>query len=137
MAVEAFPGNAADPATVGPQIEKLRARFGLSKVVLVGDRGMLTEARIREEAQPADLDWIGALRGLAIRKLVESGAVQLSLFDETGLVEVRADAYPGERLMACRNPLLADERASANSCSTPPRSCSSSSWRPRGAGNGA
>ena len=105
------PGNAADPTTVGVQIEKLRARFGLSKVVLVGDRGMLTEARIREEVKPAGLDWIGALRGPAIRKLVESGAVQLSLFDETDLVEVRTDAYPGERLMVCRNPLLADERA--------------------------
>jgi len=110
-AVEVFPGNAADPATVGAQIDKLRARFGLKKVVLVGDRGMLTEARIREEVEPAGLDWIGALRGPAIRKLVESGAVRLSLFDETDLVEVRADAYPGERLMVCRNPLLADERA--------------------------
>ena len=80
-------------------------------MVLVGDRGMLTEARIREEVKPAGLDWIGALRGPAIRKLVESGAVQLSLFDETDLVEVRADAYPGERLMVCRNPLLAEERA--------------------------
>ena len=109
-AVEVFPGNAADPATVGPQIEKLRARFGLSKVVLVGDRGMLTEARIREEVRPAGLDWIGALRGPAIRKLVEAGTVQLSLFDETDLVEVRSDAYPGERLMVCRNPLLAEER---------------------------
>ena len=111
VAVEVFPGKAADPATVGVQIDKFRARFGLKKVVLVGDRGMLTEARIREAVKPAGPDWIGALRGPAIRKLVESGAVQLSLFDETDLVEVRADAYPGERLMVCRNPLLADERA--------------------------
>ena len=111
MAVEVFAGNTADPMTVGAQIEKLRERFGLSKVVLVGDRGMLTEARVREEVQSAGLDWIGALRGPAIRKLVESGAVQLSLFDETDLVEVRSDAYPGERLMVCRNPLLAGERA--------------------------
>ncbi len=111
VAVEVFPGNTADPMTVGAQIEKLRERFGLSKVVLVGDRGMLTEARIREEVKPAGLDWIGALRGPAIRKLVESGAVQLSLFDERDLVEVRSDAYPGERLMVCRNPLLAAERA--------------------------
>ena len=72
---------------------------------------MLTEARIREDVKPAGLDWIGALRGPAIRKLVESGTVQLSLFDETDLVEVRTDAYPGERLMVCRNPLLAHERA--------------------------
>ena len=111
VAVEVFPGNAADPATVGSQIEKIRKRFGLSRVVLVGDRGMLTEARIREEVEPAGLDWIGALRGPAIRKLVESGAVQMSLFDERDLVEIRADAHPGERLMVCRNPLLAAERA--------------------------
>jgi len=77
----------------------------------VGDRGMLTEARLREEVEPAGLDWVSALRGPAIRKLVESGAVQLSLFDEKDLVEVRSEAYPGERLMVCRNPLLADERA--------------------------
>ena len=111
VAVEVFAGNTADPMTVGSQIEKLRERFGLSKVVLVGDRGMLTEARIREELKPAGLEWIGALRGPAIRRLVESGAVQLSLFDEQDLVEVRTDAYPGERLMVCRNPLLATERA--------------------------
>ena len=111
VAVEVFAGNTADPMTVGAQIEKLRTRFGLSKVVLVGDRGMLTEARIREEVKPAGLDWIGALRGPAVRKLVESGAVRLSPFDERDLVEVRSDAYPGERLMVCRNPLLAERRA--------------------------
>ncbi len=111
VAAEVFAGNTADPATVGSQIEKLRTRFGLSRVVLVGDRGMLTEARIREEVKPAGLDWIGALRGPAIRKLVESGAVQLSLFDEKDLVEVRSDLYPAERLMVCRNPLLAERRA--------------------------
>ncbi len=111
VAVEVFDGNTADPATVGAQVDKLRRRFGLSKVVLVGDRGMLTEARIREDVRPAGLDWISALRGPAARSLVESGAVQLSLFDETDLVEVRSDAHPGERLMVCRNPLLAEERA--------------------------
>ena len=111
VAVEVFAGNTADPMTVGSQIEKLRERFGLSKVVLVGDRGMLTEARIRKEVKPAGLHWIGALRGPAIRTLVGSGAVQMSLFDEQDLVEVRSDAYPGERLMVCRNPLLAVERA--------------------------
>ena len=111
VAVEVFDGNTADPATVGAQIDKLRRRFGLSRVVLVGDRGMLTEARIREDVRPAGLDWISALRGPAVRSLVESGAVQLSLFDETDLVEIRSDAYPGERLMMCRNPLLAEERA--------------------------
>ena len=111
VAVEVFDGNTADPATVGVQIDKLRHRFGFSKVVLVGDRGMLTEARIREAVKPAGLDWISALRGPAVRSLVESGAVQLSLFDEKDLVEIRSDAYPGERLMVCRNPLLAEERA--------------------------
>ena len=111
VAVEVFHGNTADPATVGVQIDKLRHRFGFSKVVLVGDRGMLTEARIGEDVKPAGLDWISALRGPAVRSLVESGAVQLSLFDETDLVEIRSDAYPGERLMVCRNPLLAEQRA--------------------------
>ncbi len=111
VSVEVFAGNTADPNTVGTQIGKLRERFGLSKVVLVGDRGMLTEARIRQEIAPAGLDWIAALRGPAIRALVESGAVQLSLFDEKDLVELTTDAYPGERLMVCRNPLLAQERA--------------------------
>ena len=111
VAVEVFDGNTADPATVGAQVDKLRHRFGFSRVVLVGDSGMLTEARIREEVRPSGLDWISALRGPAVRSLVESGAVQLSLFDETDLVEIRSDAYPGERLMVCRNPLLAEERA--------------------------
>ena len=111
VAVEVFEGNTADPRTLGPQVDKLRRRFGLSKVVLVGDRGMLTEARIREEVAPAGLDWISALRSSAIRQLVESGAVQMSLFDQTDLVEIRSDAYPGERLVVCRNPLLATERA--------------------------
>ncbi len=111
VAVEVYAGNTADPNTVGSQIYKLRERFGLSKVVLVGDRGMLTEARIREEVKPAGLDWISALRGPAIRKLMEAKAVQLSLFDEKDLVEIRHDTYPGERLMVCRNPFLADERA--------------------------
>ena len=111
VAVEVFKGNAADPMTVGAQIKKLKDRFGLKRVVLVGDRGMLTEARIREEVKPAGLDWIGALRSSAIRALVESGAVQMSLFDETDLIEVRSDAYPGERLMVCRNPQLAKERS--------------------------
>ena len=110
VAVEVFDGNTADPATVGVQIDKLRRRFGLSRVVLVGDRGMLTEARIREEVEPAGLDWISALRGPAVRALVESGSVQLSLFDQVDLMEIRSEEYPGERLMVCRNPLLAEQR---------------------------
>jgi len=111
VSVEVFAGDTADPRTVGTQVAKLRQRFALSRVVLVGDRGMLTEARLREEVQPAGFDWVSALRGPAIRALVESGAVQWSLFDERDLVEVTCDAYPGERLMVCRNPLLAEERA--------------------------
>ena len=111
VAVEVFDGNTADPMTVGAQITKLKERFGLARVVLVGDRGMLTEARIREEVQAAGLDWIGALRTSAIRQLVEAGTIQLSLFDEQDLVDVRSAAYPGERLMVCRNPLLAEQRA--------------------------
>ena len=111
MAVEVFDGNTADPKTVGPQIDRLRNRFGLSKVVLVGDRGMLTEARIRDDVKPAGLDWISALRKPAIRSLMEAGAIQTSLFDERDLIEIQSPDYPGERLMVCRNPLLADEQA--------------------------
>ncbi len=111
VSVEVFPGNTADPGTVASQITTLQERFSLAKVVLVGDRGMLTEARIREEVKPAGLDWISALRGPAIRSLVEAGDVEMSLFDERDLVEITSDAYPGERLMVCRNPLLAEDRA--------------------------
>ena len=95
----------------GVHIEKLRQRFALSRVVLVGDRGMLTEARIREELAPTGLDWISALRAPAIRELMSSGGVQRSMFDETDLAEIRCDAYPGERLIVCRNERLAEERA--------------------------
>ena len=94
VAVEVFDGNTADPATVGVQVDKLRRRFGWSRVVLVGDRGMLTEARIRDEIEPAGLNWISALRGPAIRALVESGEVQLSLFDQLNLIEIRSPEYP-------------------------------------------
>ena len=111
VAVEVFEGNTADPRTVGVQIDKLRRRFALERVVLVGDRGMLTEARIREEVAPAGLDWITTLRAPAIRALVSSGAVQRSMFDDTDLAEIRCDAYPGERLIVCRNERLAAERA--------------------------
>ena len=112
VAVQVFAGNTSDPATVGTVLETLRNRFGLSRVLLVGDRGMLlTQARIREEVQPSGLDWITALRAPAIRQLVESGAVQMSLFDERNLLEIQSDAYPDERLMVCRNPLLARLRA--------------------------
>ncbi|SRR5712692_4396435 len=111
VAIEVFEGNTADPKTLGVQIEKLVRRFGLSKVILVGDRGMITEARVREELRPIPgLDWITALRAPAIRTLVETGAIQLSLFDQKDLLEISAPEYPNERLIVCRNPLLADER---------------------------
>ena len=111
VAVEVFEGNTADPATLGTQIDKVRRRFRLSRVVLVGDRGMLTEARIREEVRPAGLEWITALRAPAIRELASSGTLQPSLFDERDLAEIHHPDFPGERLIACRNPLLAVERA--------------------------
>ena len=111
VAVEVFDGNTADPRTLSAQLDKLRRRFSLNRVVLVGDRGMLTDARIRDEVRPAGLDWISALRAPAIRRLADAGAVQPSLFDETDLIEIRSDDFPGERLMVCRNPLLAERRA--------------------------
>ena len=110
IAVEVFEGHTADPRTVGVQLDKLRRRFGLERVVLVGDRGMLTEARIREEVAPAGLDWITTLRAPAIRALVSAGAVQRSMFDDTDLAEIRSPAYPDERLIVCRNERLAEER---------------------------
>jgi transposase len=112
VAVEVFSGNTSDPATVGTQIEKLRQRFGLERVVLVGDRGMITEARIREDLREAKgVSWVTALRAPAIQNLVSRGDLQLSLFDEQDLGEITSTAYPGERLVVCRNPLLAEERA--------------------------
>ena len=111
VAVEVFAGNTADPATLSTQIDKLRTRFRLTRVVLVGDRGMLTSARIREDVEPAGLDWISALRAPAIRDLVQDGALQLSLFDQRDLAEITSEDFPGERLVVCRNPMLAEERA--------------------------
>jgi hypothetical protein len=111
VAVEVFEGHVGDPATLPNQIAKLKECFGLDRVVLVGDRGMITEARIRETVKPADLDFITALRAPAIRKLVDAGELQLSLFDDRDLAEITSSDYPGERLVVCRNPLLAEERA--------------------------
>jgi hypothetical protein len=110
VAIEVYPGNTGDPTTVPEQVEKLRGRFGLSRVVLVGDRGMLTETQLDTLRQFPGVGWISALRGPAIRALVEQGSLQLSLFDTTHLAELPAPEYPGERLVACFNPLLADER---------------------------
>ena len=111
VAIEVFEGNTADPKTLAAQISKLKTRFGLARVCLVGDRGMLTSARIRDELRPGELDWITALRAPQIKALVEADALQLSLFDEQNLVEISSPDYPGERLVCCRNPALAVERA--------------------------
>lgn len=112
VAVEVFAGNTADPATVVAQIAKLKGRFGLSQVVWVGDRGMLTAARIEEVLRPAGMSWITALRSPQIAELMaERGPWQLSLFDERGFIAVDSTHYPGERLVVCRNPALAQERA--------------------------
>lgn len=112
VAVEVFAGNVGDPSTVAAQIVKLKQRFGLSRVVMVGDRGMLTEARLREDLRPAGLDWITALRAPAIQALAaDDGPLQLSLFDERDLAEITSPDFPGERLIVCRNPALAAERA--------------------------
>ena len=110
VAVEVVPGDTADPATVPAAVTKLQDRFGLAEVVLVGDRGMLTSARI-ESLRAHGLDWISSLRAPAIRALAEAGTLQLGLFDERGLAEISSPEYPGERLVVCRNPLLAVERA--------------------------
>jgi transposase len=112
VAVEVFDGNTGDPTTVALQVRKIRERFGLSRVVLVGDRGMITDARIREDLDPVEgLSWITALRAPTIRKLAEEGLLTRSLFDETDLAEITSEDFPGERLVVCRNPLLAQERA--------------------------
>lgn len=112
VAVQVFAGNTADPNTLDAQIQKLRRRFGLTRVVLVGDRGMLTSKRIDEQLRDVDgLDWISALRADSIRKLASQGTIQPSLFDQRDLAEVQSPDYPDERLIVCRNPLLAEERA--------------------------
>ncbi|MPY76866.1 MAG: IS1634 family transposase [Alphaproteobacteria bacterium] len=112
VAVEVFDGNTADPTTLSAQVDKLKQRFRLQRVVLVGDRGMITSARIREDLQPAGLDWISCLRAPQIQALAaEDGPLQLSLFDERDLAEIESPDYPGERLVVCRNPDLAADRA--------------------------
>jgi hypothetical protein len=112
VAVEVFAGDTGDPKTLATQIDKLKKRFGLKRVVLVGDRGMITSARIEEELKPAGLDWITALRAPAIQALAaEGGPLQLSLFDEKDMAEISSPDFPGERLVVCRNPDLAAERA--------------------------
>jgi hypothetical protein len=111
VAVEAFRGDTADPATLEAQLDKLRDTFELSELVLVGDRGMLTSARIERLRELGGIGWVSALRAPAIRGLVEAGSLQLSLFDERDLVEIASPDFPGERLVVCRDPVLAAERA--------------------------
>jgi len=111
LAVDVYPGNTGDPTTVPDQVTKLREQFGLEHVVLVGDRGMLTQTQIDTLKEHPELGWISALRSGSIRQLLAGGDLQRSLFDEVNLAEIRSDEFPGERLIACFNPLLADERA--------------------------
>ena len=110
VAVQTYAGNTGDSSMVADQVDKLRERFGLSRVVLVGDRGMLTQTQIKALKKRPQLGWISALRSEAIQALVEQGAVQLSLFDEQNLAEITSGLYPGERLVVCHNPLLAEDR---------------------------
>jgi transposase len=112
VAVEVWEGNTADPKTIPDQVKKLRERFGLQRLVLVGDRGMITSARIREDfSEDSGVQWITALRATSIQKLAADGALQLSLFDTVDLAEITHPDYPGERLVVCRNPILGEERA--------------------------
>jgi transposase len=110
VAIEVFDGNTGDPTTLAVQVQKLKQRFGLDHVVLVGDRGMITQARLTEDIKTAGLDWITALRAPAIKELVKGGALQLSLFDERDMASITSPDFPGERLIVCRNPDLAAER---------------------------
>src|SRR6266700_2134022 len=111
VAIEVFEGNTGDPSTLGNQITKLKERFGLKRVVMVGDRGMITQARIEGDLKPAGLDWITALKAPAIQQLAaEGGPLQLSFFDERDLAEIESSDFPGERLVVCKNHALAEER---------------------------
>jgi hypothetical protein len=111
VAIQVFAGNTGDPATVAAQVTRVKDRSGITKVVLVGDRGMLTAARLREDVRPAGLDWITALRAPQVKALVRGGDLQLTLFDTQDLAEITSPDFPGERLVACKNPFLEAERA--------------------------
>lgn len=110
LAVEVYPGNTGDPTTVPDQVNTLKQRFGLDRVILVGDRGMLTQTQIDELKRRPGVGWISALRSEKVRQLVDQKHLQLSLFDQQNLAEIHSPDFPGERLMACFNPLLAQER---------------------------
>jgi transposase len=112
ISVEVFKGNTADPATVGAQVVKLKERFGIERIAWAGDRGMLTSARIEQVLKPQGMDWVSSLRAPQIAQLAaEHGPFQPSLFDERNLLELTSQHFPDERLVVCRNPLLAQERA--------------------------
>lgn len=110
VAIDVVEGKVGDPKTIPDQVEKLKERFGLQRVVVVGDRGMITEARIRQDVQEAGYDWITALRHGSIQPLVKARVIQPSLFDERGLAEITHPDFPGERLIACFNPFMKAER---------------------------
>jgi hypothetical protein len=111
VAIEVFAGDTGDPKTVAAQVTRVKDRFGITRVVLVGDRGMLTAARLREDVRPAGLDWITALRAPQVQALVRGGDLQLTLFDVADLAEITSPEFPGERLVAGKNPFLEAERA--------------------------
>src|SRR5947209_589575 len=111
VSVDVFEGNLADPMTVAAQVDKLKERFGIAEVVLVGDRGMLTSARIEALKQAGDVSWISALRSVQIASLMKEGDLQLGLFDQRDLAEISSPKFPGERLVVCKNPALAEDRA--------------------------
>ena len=110
VAVSVYAGNTGDPTTVADQIDKLREKFGLERMVMVGDRGMLTQPQIDKLKLHAGMGWITALTSTAIRQLLEQGALQLSLLDDKNLAEISAPEYPGERLLVCHNPILEEQR---------------------------
>ncbi len=110
VAIEAFEGNTADPTTVPAQAEKIREQFGLEKVVLVGDRGMITTTQVAKLKEYSGMGWISAIKGQTIRKLIDKGHMDRSLFDDRNIAEIQSPEFPGERLIACYNPLLDDRR---------------------------
>ena len=110
VSISVFPGNSGDPKTLMPQVEKVRERFNIKKMVLVGDRGMISQTQIDKLIEMEGIDWISALRSTQIRKLIEDGTIELSLFDESNLFEFIHPDFPGERLVVCRNPLMAEKR---------------------------
>lgn len=111
VGVDVFAGNLADPMTVEAQVDKIKGRFGIAQVVLIGDRGMLTSARIDALKQVGGVSWISALRSSQIASLVKDGDLQLGLFDQRNLAEITSPKFPGERLLVCKNPALAEDRA--------------------------